>query len=121
MHITSKLPTIKTTIFTIMSRLAKKYDAINLSQGFPDFDSDPKLIDLVSDAMKKGYNQYAPMPGVLSLREQIARKFENLYKVTYHPETEITVTMGATQAIFTAITAFVHPGDEVIVLKPAYD
>ncbi|PIE48810.1 MAG: methionine aminotransferase [Flavobacteriales bacterium] len=121
MQIQSKLPDLKTTIFTIMSKLAKDYNAINLSQGFPDFDMDSGLIKLVNDAMKAGYNQYAPMQGVFALREEIAMKYENLYGTTYHPETEITLTAGATQAIFTAITAIVHRGDEVIIFKPAYD
>lgn len=117
----SKLPNVKTTIFTIMSRLAKENNAINLSQGFPDFKSDSKLINLVTNAMKNGYNQYAPMPGVLALREQIAQKFDNLYNATYNPETEITVTVGATQAIFTIIATFIHQDDEVLIFKPAYD
>ncbi len=121
MQYQSKLPNVKTTIFTIMSKLAKEHNAINLSQGFPDFDSDPKLIELVSKAMTTGYNQYAPMPGVFSLRTQIANKFSRLYNVTYHPETEITITAGATQAIFTIIAAFINKGDEVIIFKPAYD
>ncbi|MET2986239.1 methionine aminotransferase [Aureibaculum conchae] len=121
MQIHSKLPTIKTTIFTIMNRLAKENNAINLSQGFPDFDSDSKLIELVTKAMHNGYNQYAPMPGVLALREQIANKFNNLYDVDYHPESEITITSGATQAIFTIISTFIKKNDEVIIFKPAYD
>jgi len=119
--INSKLPNLQTSIFTIMSRLAKEHDAVNLSQGFPNFDTDRKLIDLVSKAMNSGYNQYAPMQGIYSLREVIAEKFESLYGATYNPETEITVTTGATQAIFSIISAFVHPKDEVIILKPAYD
>ena len=117
----SKLPNVKTTIFTIMSKLAKDYKAINLSQGFPDFDSDPKLIELVSKAMKNGFNQYAPMQGVIELREQISAKFNQLYGNTYHPETEITITSGATQAIFTIISTFINQDDEVIIFKPAYD
>jgi len=117
----SKLPNVKTTIFTTMSKLAKKHNAINLSQGFPDFDSDPKLIELVTKAMNTGYNQYAPMPGVFSLRTQITDKFSQLYNVSYHPETEITITAGATQAIFTIIAAFINKDDEVIIFKPAYD
>jgi len=104
-----------------MSKLAKKHHAINLSQGFPDFDTDSKLIELVTEAMKKGYNQYAPMQGVFALREQILEKFNNLYQSTYHPNTEITITSGATQAIFTIIIAFIHKDDEVILFKPAYD
>ena len=117
----SKLPDVKTTIFTVMGKLAKEYDAINLSQGFPDFDSDPKLIDLVTKAMKNGYNQYAPMQGIMELREAIANKFDVLYNVKYNPETEITITAGATQAIFTIISTFIHQDDEVIIFKPAYD
>jgi len=121
MDFNSKLPNAKTTIFTVMSKLAKKHHAINLSQGFPDFDTDSKLIELVTEAMKKGYNQYAPMQGVFALREQILEKFNNLYQSTYHPNTEITITSGATQAIFTIIIAFIHKDDEVILFKPAYD
>ncbi|PJB18717.1 MAG: methionine aminotransferase [Flavobacteriaceae bacterium CG_4_9_14_3_um_filter_33_16] len=117
----SKLPQIGTNIFSVMSALATKHKAINLSQGFPDFKSDQKLIDLVSQAMNSGYNQYAPMPGVLELRERIAEKFDLLYQSTYHPETEITITAGATQAISCIISAFVHKHDEVIIFKPAYD
>lgn len=104
-----------------MSALAAEYHAINLSQGFPDFESSTELTALVYDAMKKGYNQYAPMAGVFRLREVIAEKIASLHGTNYHPESEITVTAGATQAIFTIISAFVHPGDEVIVFKPAYD
>lgn len=122
MHtIPSKLPEIGTTIFTIMSQLASKHQAINLSQGFPDFNTDPELIDLVSRAMQQGNNQYAPMSGLRSLREVISEKTNSLYDRYYHPESEITITSGATQAIFTIIATFIHPGDEVIVLKPAYD
>lgn len=117
----SKLPNVKTTIFTIMSRLAAQHNAINLSQGFPDFPSDTVLNELVSKAMNNGYNQYAPMPGLLKLREAISYKIEYMHKVFYHPETEITITVGATEAIFSAIATFISPGDEVIVLKPAYD
>ena len=119
--IISKLPNVKTTIFTVMGALAKKHHALNLSQGFPDFESDPKLIELVSRAMEKGFNQYSPMQGILPLREQIAKKFDALYSSTYHPEKEITITAGATQAIFTIISTFVNAGDEVIIFKPAYD
>jgi methionine aminotransferase len=117
----SKLPNLETTIFTIMGNLSKKHNAINLSQGFPNFKSDQKLIDLVSKAMNSGYNQYAPMLGVLELREAIAKKFDDLYKTSYHPEKEIVVTAGATQAIFTIISAFIRPSDEVILFNPAYD
>ena len=117
----SKLPNLETTIFTIMGNLSKKHNAINLSQGFPNFKSDQKLIDLVSKAMNSGYNQYAPMLGVLALREAIAEKFDDLYSTSYNPENEIVVTAGATQAIFTIISAFIKPSDEVILFKPAYD
>ncbi|MBI3510289.1 MAG: methionine aminotransferase [Bacteroidetes bacterium] len=117
----SKLPRTGTTIFTVMSKLAAEHNAINLSQGFPDFNCPPELVDLVNAAMKKGYNQYAPMPGVPVLRERIAEKTSELYGATYDPDTEITVTAGATQAIYTAITACVREGDEVIIFEPAYD
>ncbi|MCL4156798.1 UNVERIFIED_CONTAM: hypothetical protein GTU68_032224, partial [Idotea baltica] len=104
-----------------MSGLAKKHNAINLSQGFPDFDSDKKLIDLVSKAMNSGYNQYAPMAGNLELREAISKKIDLLYGTSYHPENEITITAGATQAIFTIINTFINKNDEVIIFRPAYD
>jgi len=104
-----------------MGALAHKHGAINLSQGFPNFKSDQKLIDLVSKAMNSGHNQYAPMPGIFSLREAISKKFELLYNSSYHPETEITVTAGATQAIYTIISAFIRENDEVIIFRPAYD
>ena len=117
----SKLPQVGTTIFTEMSALANTHKALNLSQGFPNFKSDPLLIDLVFKAMKAGYNQYAPMAGSMALRAAIAQKYQALYKSSYHPETEITVTAGATQAIFTIISAFVRKADEVIIFRPAYD
>ncbi|WP_411029466.1 methionine aminotransferase [Spongiimicrobium sp. 3-5] len=120
-QVAPKLPNVKTSIFTTMSKLAAEQNAINLSQGFPNFEPDPLLLKLVTDAMQDGYNQYAPMAGIFSLREAISRKNEALYGVNYHPETEITVTVGATQAIFTIITTFIGAGDEVIVFKPAYD
>src|SRR6188472_3536321 len=101
----SKLPRAGTTIFTVMSALANECGAINLSQGFPNFPASPELIDLVYNAMKAGHNQYAPMAGILPLREVIAEKMQALYGATYHPEKEITVTSGGTQAIYTAITA----------------
>ncbi|MCL4138438.1 UNVERIFIED_CONTAM: hypothetical protein GTU68_042221 [Idotea baltica] len=104
-----------------MNRYAKEYNAINLSQGFPDFETDIKLIQLVEKAMRSGYNQYAPMAGVFELREQIAKKIEQLYGVNYNPDSEITVTVGATQAIFTTISTFINKGDEVLIFKPAYD
>jgi methionine aminotransferase len=117
----SKLPHTGTTIFTVMSALANEVGAINLSQGFPDYECAPQLIDLVNQAMKDGFNQYAPMAGWLPLREQIAYKTEKLYGAVYSPDTEITITAGGTQAIFTAICAAIHPNDEVIVFEPAYD
>ena len=117
----SKLPNVSTTIFTVMSALSNLYNAINLSQGFPNYPSDQRLNNLVNNAMNTGYNQYAPMAGNLELRLAIANKYEQLYNSNYHPEKEITVTAGATQAIFSIITAFVKPNDEVIIFKPAYD
>lgn len=117
----SKLPKVDTTIFTVMSALATKHNALNLSQGFPNFPSDKGLIDLVSKAMNNGHNQYAPMAGNLDLRLGICNKYELLYNSGYHPETEITVTAGATQAIYTIVSALIHHGDEVIIFKPAYD
>ncbi len=117
----SKLPHVQTTIFTVMSNLAHKHGALNLSQGFPDFNSDKVLIDLVTKAMKEGYNQYAPMAGIIELREAIARKFELLYGTTYDPEYEITVTAGASQAIYSIISTFIRPDDEVIIFRPAFD
>jgi methionine aminotransferase len=117
----SKLPNVGTTIFTVMSRLAQEHNAINLSQGFPDFDCDPALQALVTKYMKAGLNQYPPMAGIPQLREAIAGKVRALYGTSYDPEHEITVTPGATYAIFTAIATLVRPGDEVIVFEPAYD
>lgn len=119
--IASKLPKQGTTIFTVMSALAKEHGAINMAQGFPDFECPPALIDMVTAAMKNHHNQYAPMPGVLALREKIAEKTFGLYSHEYHPDTEITVTPGATMALWAAITAVVREGDEVIVIEPAYD
>jgi len=121
LNIHSKLPGVGTTIFSVMSKLATEYNAINLSQGFPDYPSDPKLAQLVNKAMKDGFNQYAPMPGDVLLRETISQKVERLYNVKYQPDTEITVTAGGTQAIFTAIASIINPGDEVIIFEPAYD
>lgn len=117
----SKLPHVGTTIFTVMSKLAAEHNAINLSQGFPGFDCSPELVSLVERYLRNGFNQYAPMTGVPALREILAQKTADLYGVTYDPETEITVTSGATEALFAAITAVVRPGDEVIVFEPAYD
>jgi methionine aminotransferase len=119
--ITSRLPHVGTTIFTVMSALAQQHNAVNLGQGFPDFDCDPRLLDAVNTAMHSGLNQYPPMAGVLSLREAVAAKIEAMYGHGYDAGTEITITAGATQAILTAILAIVHPGDEVIVLDPCYD
>jgi len=121
MKIQSKLPDVGITIFTVMSNLAAEHKAINLSQGFPDFDVDSKLLDLVDKYMRAGYNQYAPMQGVAALRARIAEKTQLLYKAAYDPATEITVTSGATEALFAAITAVVQTGDEVIVMEPAFD
>jgi methionine transaminase len=121
MHITSKQPNTETTIFTVMSKLAADHGALNLSQGFPNFDCSPKLTELVNHYLKKGMNQYAPMAGIFSLRESIAQKISDLYAVNYHPDTEITVVSGATEALYAAITAVVHQGDEVILLEPCYD
>ena len=119
--ITSRLPNVGTTIFTVMSALAQQHGAVNLGQGFPDFDCDPALLDAVSKAMHAGLNQYPPMAGVPVLREAVATKVEAMYGRRYDPGSEITITAGATQAIITAILAIVHPGDEVIVLDPCYD
>jgi methionine aminotransferase len=120
-HLTSKLPAVGTTIFTVMSRLAADLGAINLSQGFPDFDCDPELVEAVARHMRAGRNQYAPMQGVPALREAIAAKYEHFYGRRYDPESEVTVTSGGTEAIFDAVAAVVRPGDEVIVLDPCYD
>jgi methionine aminotransferase len=119
--VASRLPGVGTTIFTVMSRLAAECGAINLSQGFPDFSASPELLEAVSRHMRAGENQYAPMAGVPALRAAIAAKSEGLYGTPYDPEHEVTVTAGGTQAIFTAVTALVRPGDEVIVLEPVYD
>ena len=117
----TKLPAVGTTIFSVMSALAVEKNAVNLGQGFPDFDCDPELVGAVTDAMTKGLNQYPPMPGVPVLREAISNKLLKLHGRKYSTDTEITVTAGATQAIITVILAIVHPGDEVIVLEPCYD
>ncbi len=119
--LTSRLPTVGTTIFTVMSALAAEHGAVNLGQGFPDFDCDPALVDAVERAMRAGHNQYPPMAGLPLLRERIAAKMAALYGHAYDPGSEITVTAGATQAIITAVLALVHPGDEVIVFDPCYD
>ena len=117
----SRLPHVGTTIFTVMSALAQQHGAVNLGQGFPDFECDSRLVDAVDAAMRAGHNQYPPMTGVPALREAVAAKIETLYGRRYDPGSEITITAGATQAILTAILAVVHPGDEVIILEPAYD
>ena len=121
MDIVSKLPNVGTNIFSVMSGLAVRVGAINLSQGFPNYNPSPRLQRLVMDHMERGDNQYAPMPGVPLLRERIAGKMEQMYGVKVDPETEITITAGATQAIFCVIAAFIRPGDEVILLEPCYD
>ncbi|MBP7272311.1 MAG: aminotransferase class I/II-fold pyridoxal phosphate-dependent enzyme [Saprospiraceae bacterium] len=120
-NVSSKLPNVGTNIFTVMSALAMQHNAINLSQGFPNYDCSPQLQDLVTEHMKRGANQYAPMPGLPLLRQRIADKVKMLYDITINSDTEITITAGATQALFTAIAAVVRPGDEVIMLEPAYD
>jgi len=117
----SRLPQVGTTIFTLMSAMAAKHAAVNLGQGFPDFECDPVLLDQVQGAMREGLNQYPPMPGVSPLRAAVADKVATLYGHRYDPDTEVTITAGATQAILTAILCCVHPGDEVIVLEPCYD
>ena len=121
LHLQSRLPRVGTTIFTLMSALAAKHGAVNLGQGFPDFDCDPHLADAVVAAMREGWNQYPPMAGVPALREAVAHKVHALYGRAYDPDTEVTITAGATQAILTAVLCCVHPGDEVILLEPAYD
>lgn len=117
----SKLPNAGISIFARMTALANQHQAINLAQGFPDFLSSEKLIELVNQYMHKGMNQYAPMPGLLSLRERIAEKIQDLYGCVFHPDTEITITAGATQAIYTSIASTIREGDEVIIFEPAYD
>jgi methionine transaminase len=119
--VASRLPEVGTTIFSVMSALAIKHGAVNLGQGFPDFDCDPGLVEAVHAAMRAGHNQYPPMPGVPALRQALSAKIERLHGHRYDPEREITITAGATQGILTAVLALVHPGDEVIVLEPCYD
>ena len=121
LSISSKLPSVGVSIFAVMSRLAVEHRAINLSQGFPDFDCSPELVEAVARAMRTGHNQYAPMPGILSLREALATKIERLYGRRYDPQTEITITSGATAGLFSTLSAFVRPGDEVILFQPCYD
>jgi aspartate/methionine/tyrosine aminotransferase len=117
----TKLPAVGTNIFTVMSALATENNAVNLGQGFPDFECDPQLVVAVTDAMTRGLNQYPPMTGVPVLRQAVADKLQKLHARNYDANTEITITAGATQAIITAILAVVHAGDEVIVLEPCYD
>ncbi|MGF6845406.1 methionine aminotransferase [Chitinophaga sp. W3I9] len=117
----SKLPNVGTTVFTVMSALAASHQAINLSQGFPDYDCSDELKAMVNEAMQQGHNQYAPMPGLPQLRNAIATKISSLYQQQVHPDSEITITPGGTYAIFTAIATCIHPGDEVIIFEPAYD
>ena len=121
MQIQSKLPKVGTTIFSVMSKLAAEHQAINLSQGFPNFESSVRLQNLVTKAMQNGQNQYAPMPGLPALCERLAEKNRRLYGANINPHTEITVTNGASEAIFSAIVALVHQGDEVVIIEPAYD
>jgi methionine aminotransferase len=119
--LSSRLPQVGTTIFTVMSALASTHGAVNLGQGFPDFDPDPALLDAVNQAMRAGANQYAPLNGLLGLRQAVSDQVAARYGTRYDPDTEVMITAGATQAIFTAVLALVHPGDEVLVLEPAYD
>lgn len=121
MQITSRLPNIGTTIFTVMSALASEYNAVNLGQGFPDYPMNEELVAKLAEAMKKGFNQYAPMPGLMALRERIAEKTAQLYHTNINPDTDITITPGGTYAIYTALTTILQPGDEVILFEPAYD
>lgn len=121
MNINSRLPNVGTNIFTIMSALATEHKAVNLGQGFPDFQMSEELIALVNEAMRSGFNQYSPMPGWLALREAIAEKINYLYNVSPSPDSEITITPGGTYAIYSALTSILQPGDEVIIFEPAYD
>ena len=121
MNLASKLPEVGTTIFTVMSALAAEHKAINLSQGYPDFDPHPDLIEGVHHYMQAGMNQYAPMQGVAGLRERLADKVQRLYGARVNPETDITVTSGATEALYAAVTAVIQPGDEALIIEPAYD
>ena len=119
--IKSKLPDVGTTIFTVMSGLANQYNAINLGQGFPDYNMSEELMNKVNEVMHKGWNQYVPMQGFMPLRESIAEKAEFLYGTKINPDTQITITPGGTYAIYTALTSVLQPGDEVIVFQPGYD
>jgi methionine aminotransferase len=117
----SKLPSTGVSIFSVMTRLANEHGAINLSQGFPDFDCAPELVETVARYMREGHNQYPPMPGVAVLRDALAMKIERLYGRRYDPQTEITITSGATEGIFSTLSALVRPGDEVVLFQPCYD
>lgn len=117
----SRLPDVGLSIFAVMTRLANEHGAINLSQGFPDFDCDPELVEAVARAMRAGRNQYAPMPGVLALREALAAKVQTCYGASYDPQTEIQIVSGATAGLYASLTALVQPGDEVILFEPCYD
>lgn len=121
MYLNSKLPSVGTTIFTVMSNMANEFGAINLSQGFPDFEPDNYLLELASQYLHKGKNQYAQMTGVPILRERLSEKFNGLYQINIHEEQEITITAGGTQGIFTVISTLIRPSDEVIYFEPAYD
>jgi methionine aminotransferase len=121
LQIHSKLPDVGTTIFTVMSALATEYNAVNLGQGFPDYEMSEELISLVDEAMKNGFNQYVPMQGYMPLREALAEKIQFLYTTGVNPDTQITITPGGTYAIYTALTTVLQPGDEVIIFEPAYD
>ncbi len=121
MHFTSKLPDVGTTIFTIISRRAVDENALNIGQGFPDYPIDPRLAELVADAIRGGHNQYAPMEGSRALREQIAIKLTRCYGCTIDPQTEVTITCGGTEALYNAIQAVIGAGDEAILFDPAYD
>jgi methionine aminotransferase len=121
LHIHSKLPDVGTTIFTVMSALATEYNAVNLGQGFPDYEMSGELVSLVNEAMKKGFNQYVPMQGYLPLCEALSEKIQSLYRTNVNPGTQITITPGGTYAIYTALTTILQPGDEVIIFEPAYD
>ena len=120
-QVSSKLPNVGVSIFSVMTKLANEHQAINLSQGFPDFDCDPALVEAASKAMRDGHNQYAPMPGVMALREGIAAKVEQIYGARYDAATEVLVTSGATAGLYATLTAFVQPGDEVVLFEPCYD
>jgi len=121
LNITSKLPLVGTSIFTVMSALAAEHNAVNLGQGFPDYPMNEELMSLVNDAMLKGFNQYLPMQGYTPLRDGLAEKIQSLYKTIINPDTAITITPGGTYAIYTALTTVLQPGDEVIIFEPAYD